>query len=358
MRLVAPLLSLLLGCQPPDAEQYLTWQLAGEGYEVAPRARNTLVDLEQVSGLLGSVLQGGQVLLEDSGDMLYEGGRALHVDFDAQRGVAVPLDEHGLVLWSFYGHLEDLHAELPEHGFDPQEFFPIDAAWTPVIPDLFLEMLPKENAAYATAGHFFILLDDLVAKDVPLAANAGIVRHEFGHALFHWLTTGDVLASAPFDMLSQTEGSLYYSSLHEGFADSFAALTLDEPDFFDGSFDLPERDLSGDHRVEGVEQLPEQFLLSADEELLAIYDPYPLGTVFAATAWDHRLAIDDPDEALAILVDGVSLWSSRGDHGDGWGLLDAWVQSAPAGSPRDALCSAVVLRFGAEVSVDGCEGRR
>jgi hypothetical protein len=232
-------------------------------------------------------------------------------------------------------------------------FFPIDAAWTPVLPDAMLELLPMENAAYATAGHFFILLQDLISKDVPLAANAGIVRHEFGHALFHWLTTGDTLASAPFEMTEQTEASLFYSSLHEAYADSFAALTLDDPDFFAASLNMPARDLSGDHTVADV-QLPAEFLAGADEELLAIWDPYPVGTLFAATAWDLRLALDDPHQALALLTEAVLLWTERGEPGDAWGLLDVWVALAPEGLARDSLCGSIEQRFAGAYSSASC----
>ena len=357
MRPAPLLLPLLVACEPATADRYLAFQVAGEGYEVAPRDLGTLESLQEVSGDLGAVRQGGQVTMASNGDTFYDGGRAMRVGYDVDGDVAVPLDEHGLLLWSFYGHLEDLRAELPDHGFDAEVFFPIDAAWTPVLPDALLEMIPMENAAYATAGHFFILLQDLIEKDIPLAANAGIVRHEFGHAVFHWLTTGDTLASSPFDAVSQSEGSLFYSSLHEGYADCFAALTLDDSDFFDGSLNMPDRDLSGDHTVATV-QLPSEFLATADQELLAIWDPYPLGTLFAASAWDVRLATDEPDETLADLTSAVLRWTDGGDLGDGWGLLDVWVQEVPTGTARDTLCDAIAWRFAGAHTVTSCgEGR-
>jgi len=356
----ALVLSLFLpACAPPAADRYLAFQVDTDdnSYVVTPRDRGTMDDLQAVSGPLGTVFQGGLVTMETDGDTFYEGGRAMQVGYDVTDDLAVPLDEHGLVLWSFYGHLEDLSAELPDHGFDPDVFFPIDAAWTPVLPDAMLELLPMENAAYATAGHFFILLQDLISKDVPLAANVGIVRHEFGHAVFHWLTTGDTLASSPFDGLEQSEASLFYSSLHEGYADSFAALSLDDPNFFGASLEMPSRDLTGDHSVANV-QLPAEFLDSSAGELLAIWDPYPLGTLFAATAWDLRVALDDPDEALALLTEAVLTWTDRGAPGDAWGLLDTWVGLAPAGVARDSLCSSVEQRFAGAHTVAACGGGR
>ncbi len=356
----ALVLSLFLpACAPPAADHYLAFQWDSEdsGYVVTARDRGTMDSLQAVSGSLGTVLQGGVVTMETDGDTYHEGGRAMRVGYGVSDDVAVPLDEHGLVLWSFYGHLEDLATELPDHGFDPDVFFPIDAAWTPVLPDAMLELLPMENAAYATAGHFFILLQDLISKPVPLAANVGIVRHEFGHAVFHWLTTGDTLASSPFDGLEQSESSLFYSSLHEAYADSLAALTLDDPDFFSASLNMPSRDLTGDHIVADV-QLPAEFLDSSEDQLLAIWDPYPVGTLFASTAWDLRVALDDPDEALALLTEAILLWTEQGDPGDAWGLLDTWVGLAPAGVARDSLCSSVEFRFAGAYTVAACGGDR
>ncbi len=362
MRAALLLLFFVGACGPSlEATNYLRFGIGGDGeYYVSPESMGTMQDLEAVSGSLGTVHQGGLVTMNAQGDTFYEGGRAMRVDFDVDDPMtltAVPLDEQGLVLWSFYGHLEDLAGELSDHGFDRDVFFPIDAAWTPVLPDAMLEMLPMENAAYATAGHFFILLQDLISKDVPLAANAGIVRHEFGHAVFHWLTVGDTLASSPFGAGAQSESSLFYTSLHEGYADSFAALTLDDPDFFAASLNMPARDLSGDHSVATV-QLPAEFLATADEELLAIWDPYPLGTLFAATAWDLRLATNDSAQALASLTTAVLTWTDQGDLGDAWGLLDTWVEQAPAGPARDSLCSSAERRFAGAHTVAACGGVR
>jgi len=337
---------LLAACAPPEAARYLAWQRAQDGvYAVAPRDLGTLDDLAAVAGAMGTVRQGGQVMLEDDGGMAYTGSRALHVGYDVQRGVAVPLDGEGLLLWSFYAHLEDIAAELSDHDLDPAEYLPVDTAWTPVIPDVLLELLPQENAAYATGGHFFILLADLTDKEVPLAANAGIVRHEFGHAVFHRLTCGAPLAPPPYDTADESAGSLYYGSLHEGFADSFAGLTLDDPEFIAASLDLEERRLDGDQTLEGIE-LPEDFLASAEEDLLAIYDPYALGSVIAATAWDLRTALDDPDRALAVLIATTRAWTEAGAFGDAWGFLRIWAETAAPGEERDALCTALRTRFG------------
>lgn len=350
-----PMLGLATSCGEPDleADRYLAFQREPDGYEVAPRLVGTLEDLATITGRLGEVRTGGILLYENDGSMTLDGDRALDVGYDVQDGVAVPLDEDGLILWSFYGHLEDIADQLPALGLDGDVFFPLDSAWTPVLPDLLLELLPKENAAYATGGHFFVLLDDLFAKDVPLVANAGVIRHEFGHAVFHVLTSGGVHRRPPFAAADTSVPSLYYSSLHEAFADTFATLSLDAPDYFEDSLPMTSRDVRGDWTIDQVET-PEQFHRTAGDDPLALYDPYPLGTVFASTAWDLREALGDPLEAWAILLEGTRIWVDLSTPDNAWALLDAWVAAAGQGVAAEALCASIETRFGDAVLVETC----
>jgi len=355
-RPAAVLLALLgAGCAAPGGEagRYLAFQREDGGYVVAPRPRGTLGDLVTITGDEGGIRTGGIIVYQDDGTMDWEGGRALDVGYGVQDGVAVPLDEDGLVLWSFYGHLEDVAAQMPALGLPADDYFPLDAAWTPILPDLLLELLPKENAAYATGGHFFILLDDLVAKDVPLAANAGVIRHELGHAVFHVLTTGAVNRTPPFSVADTSVDSLYYSCLHEGFADIFASLSLDDPDWFEDSLPMTGRDLTGDWTVEDAE-MPEHFHRTSGDDPLAIYDPYPLGTVFASTAWDLGEALGDPLAAWDVVLEGTRYWVEVDEPGDAWGLLEAWVEAADPGVATDTLCASIDARFGDLAEVEAC----
>ena len=73
-----------------------------------------------------------------------------------------------------------------------------------------------ENAAYVPGTHAFILLSDMTEKEVPLAANAGVVTHEFGHSVFHYLTTGGVKTDPLYDVSSPGRSGV--ASLDEGFA--------------------------------------------------------------------------------------------------------------------------------------------
>jgi len=112
------LVATACGAPGGEADRYLAFQRQEGGWVVAPRDRGTLDDLATLAGSLGEVRTGGIILYEDDGSMTSRGGRALDVGYDVQDGVAVPFDEDGLILWSFYGHLEDLEAELAELGLD------------------------------------------------------------------------------------------------------------------------------------------------------------------------------------------------------------------------------------------------
>ena len=66
----------------------------------------------------------------------------------------------------------------------------------------------------------------------------------------------------------------------------------------------------------------------------------------------------EPDETLADLTSAVLRWTDGGDLGDGWGLLDVWVQEVPTGTARDTLCDAIAWRFAGAHTVTSCgEGR-
>jgi hypothetical protein len=341
------------GCTPGPADSYLAWQRKSDGYRVLPRDVGTLFDLSHLEGDVSSITAGGQFEQLDDGTLGYTGGRPLDIGWGLDGRTAVPLDQDGLILWSFYGHLEDVAFELATWGIDPDDVFPVPAAFTPVIPDLFLELQPEENAAYVTGGHYFILLEDLLSKDVPLAANAGVVRHELGHALFHLLTTGSVFRNPPFGGKDTSVRALTYASLHEGFADSFASLSLDDPRFLEASRALSGRRVDGSAVVSDV-TLPEEFLAGSSHGALSIYDPYPLGTVYASVVWDLREALNDPHAAFDVIRNGTSAWVYQGDLGDGCGLLEAWVHATRIAEAKSALCHAVGWRFDGFCSVSEC----
>ncbi len=317
-----------------------------DGYVVTAREVATLDDPRRVSGALGTVRHGGRL----AGDPArYAGGGALDVRYVVRDGAAVPLDQEGLLLWSFYAHLSDARDALTARGVDVDPIFPVDIAWNAAVSPLF-ELAPADNAAYAIGSNLFLLLPDGDDRAVPLVANEGVVVHELGHALFHLLTNGDPLAD-PLAPDASTEPGMWQASLHEGFADSLATLLLDEPGFMDVSVDMPSR------RVDGDAALTSALLPSAGGDVTAAltYDPYPLGSVFASASWDVRAALDDPERALDLLLRALGTWApTEPEDLDGEAFLDAWVAAAADDDERAAVCDAVAARFGGILSAEGC----
>ncbi len=338
--------ALLLGltaCQlHPDATFMLVLDRQADGtYAASPQLVPELDDRERLSGLLGQGWRGGQLLMDG-----YRQGAPLHIDWTVQDDTAIPIDEDGLILWSFYHHLASARRDLMIREYETEALFPVDIAWNPVSV---LDYSAAENAAYASSLQTFVLFPDLIAKDVPLAANAGVVRHELGHLWFHRITTGDMRAEPPW--LGSGDA---VKALNEGFADTVASQLLDDPRFIEASLDMPERDVSGDWTSDGLYP-------TGDESLLEPYDPYPLGTVFAALAWDVREATD-PDTALFCAVSALESWSAENaTQGQGWDQIDRYavllVQSAifQGEAAGEAACASLRGRFPHVTPPERCE---
>jgi hypothetical protein len=337
---------LLLSCAPPMADAWMAWVRGDEGYAVEARALPGLDDAWELRGDYAAVRAGGSLRLRLDGSWSYDPGRPVQIAYAVTDGVGWPADEQGLLSWSFYGHLADTAQALEDAGLGIGAALPVDAAWVPTLPSLDIELVPAENAAYATGVNVFVLLPDLIDAPVPLPANAGVVAHETGHALFHLLSTGDPLAE-PAIRSTGEEADLYQASLHEGFADIVATLLTDDPRFIEPSIDMPDRRVDGDWSLDDVE-LPEDFAAAQADSLLALYDPYPLGTVLASLAWDLRLIGDDPVQVLQLAGDAVEAWAAGLDGAwgeeDRWRFADALVGGMPAADAAEA-CAAAARRL-------------
>jgi hypothetical protein len=344
-----PLFLLLVGCGPAPADAFLAYVRGADGYAITPRAIADLDDGRRMEGSLGTIDHGGR-LVGSGEDAHYTGGVPLNVRYVVREGVAVPLDVDGLLLYSFYGNLEDTLDSL-EGKVDTSPIFPVDFAWNPAVSPL-LELSPVDNAAYAIGSNLFLLLPDGGHRDVPLLANAGVVAHEFGHAVFHLLQVGDPHVQ-PIVSDTTSEAGLWQSSLHEGFADSLAVLVLDDPHFLSVSIDMPARDVDGSAVLTDA-LLPANAVNDIASSVLPIYDPYPLGTVFASTFWDIRVATDDPEGTLDLLLRTPTTWAPETTADmDGFKYLDALVASADA-EQLPAVCAAIATRFAGFYVAGGC----
>jgi len=356
------MLWLLTACTGGDANRFQAYLTQEGAYRIGPRDLPTLRDPERIRGALGNAYAGGVLDIDfQTYEITYIPGRDLQVQYVVQGGIAKPLDRDGLILFSFYGHLEDARDSLDAAGVDVSPLFPVSIGVTPAVPQLDLALMPVENAAYAPSANAFILLDDLEDREVPLAANAGVVTHELGHGVFHLLTSGDTYAPKPFDVLGPAANGV--SSLDEGFADMLAALVTNDPDFISASWDMPERDVSGEQTSAAV---PEEFGVPLPENAqdVTFYDPYPLGSVFAAVAWDVYESTGDRDATLVLITSAVEEWAARevpvqDQLSEEEALITAyrWLGVLEEiGTPEQsaAVCESVGFRFAGHIELDAC----
>lgn len=303
-------------------------------YALVPRDL-PLADPFHVSGEVATGFRGGSVVVGlKSLEAEYREGARMRVQAVEQDGAWVALDEDGLIAWSFYHHLAALRDQLVEQGHDVQPLFPLRFAYQPTFA---LDFLGVENAAYVAGTGSFVILPDAF-EGVPLAANAGVVRHEFGHAWFERLmTAGPAVAD---------EEQSAVGALNEGFADMVGSLLLDDPAFIDPSLPLDERHLVPEH-VATADTYP-------DPELTLGYDPYTLGTVYASFLWNVRLA-SSPEEALALAADAVVQYAEQAVE-QGYQDTDRFVQDvldATAGDLHREACEAATRQFPLRV-FEGC----
>ena len=282
------ILQWLAACSEPS--QFQTIDLVNDDYAIIERSIDTLTNPDSMNGDLGRLYVGGIFEIDwSTGKLAYDQGRPIQVQYQTIDGVAYPIDRDGLIAFSYYAHLEDTVQFLMQTESEWTGLLPLDTAISPIISDLSLAFLPMENAAYVPTLHHFLLLTDAIPKSVPLAANKGVVAHEFGHAIFHYLTTGDTTSERLLPVNAKGFNSVY--SLDEGLADVLGYLVTGRVDFIGDSLSEQDRALDDDHLASEVETLPADY---TDEGLLNAYNPYDLGSVFAATIWEVANATDDP----------------------------------------------------------------
>jgi len=217
-------------------------------------------------------------------------------------------DHDGLVAWSVYGHLEDLHDDLVALGHDPDVVLPVTFALEPYV----IRPSHGGEAFYAPGAHLIGLDVRGMGIRAPSGATAGTIRHEVGHAWFHVLTTG-ALDAEPIRPDGDHRSVL--RSVDEGFADAFALLTLD--------------DLWGKvthDRAERIAALEEEEVV--DEGWLA--DP-PDAT--AKWADEEGWEAETPDEVLLGLVRGLVVRVATEDPTLGGLLCERAEARFPSSSP-------------------------
>ena len=136
-----------------------------------------------------------------------------------------------------------------------------------------------------------------------------------------------------------------------------ASLVTLDPGFIEASLDLPERDISGDQTVDGLEALPEDFV---EGSIVDIYDPYPMGSVFASVVWDIYEGTDDQLGTLNLIFDSTRDFGEMEPPEDSAELkrvaylwLDHLVSNASE-EEKAFACPSIETRFGSVHEVEAC----
>jgi len=293
----------------------------------------------------------------DTEQVSVEGDDAMHVGYSEDGGALVPTGYLGLVALTTYHHMSESHAYFRSLGLgDSGNDMPQQRVM--FLPELKVAgevgtVPANDNMAYVPQVGAFIVLAEDQFDAIPLAANHGVVAHEFSHAVLHHLT--EEAGAPPDERLGWDEESAnFWRSLHEGLADVHGAGITNDANFMAASVNgqFGDRDLSSDHVLT-------DFMLF-DAESSFSYDPYPLGSVLAATFWSYRdelmaqgMSADEARSHMArTAFDAVRTLdlSSQGFH-----IADYLTEAGVNASDGAAWCAAVQQHFSIIMDqVGGC----
>ena len=183
----------------------------------------------------------------------------------------------------------------------------------------------------------FTLLEEHLLDYVPIAANEGIMAHEYAHAVF------DAIAGRPDPDWDEVSVNLW-RSVNEGLADVHAVALTSDPKFAQASIGrfVSTRDVSTPSIA-----LTGELLATTREQP---YNPYPIGTVFAAVFWDVRVglverAYDPADASRVMGALALRALETLAIESSGFDLAGfAEAAAASAGAHRELLCEALWSR--------------
>jgi hypothetical protein len=356
MRPLAPLLAGLAllgtGCSslfPDPVEEdvrmiVLAYDPGSEGgsYRIGPARIKTLEKLRTLEGDAAKLLGGGQFSVDakalaasppstaaalNAATTVREGKPVDYASFTVQ-GVVHPEDFHSLYMGTLYFNLEAAHLYFVAAGaplyslpvqYQPEWSGGPGAAAPELTGKIFWEPFTRQ---------FVVLPFDEGAGLLPAGMNAGVVAHEFAHAVFSSRFFPD---DAPVPWLHaeaakspETMGPVLnlMRAVDEGMADLFGALISGDPAFVRKSSAA----LQDARRVDPT--MPRCLSSEARDNLALdapeIFDPYPVGSVISAALYE-AIAVASQDETAVArsLVDAERELGLRfAERGESMSLAD------------------------------------
>lgn len=202
-------------------------------------------------------------------------------------GVIHPEDFHSLNMSTIYYNFEKAYLYFKEMGVD--------------LPELPVQYMPRmregpnldireqtDNAYWNTTIRTFAILPFKNVQELPLGMNAGVVAHEFSHAVFsHKVYPGEALGwlfqRYALDPEKWSPVVNLERSFNEGLADFFGAAITGDPGFIRKSLSMVEEERRLDPPAPRC--LTAEMKSAAERLSPGAYDPYPMASVLAAALW-------------------------------------------------------------------------
>ncbi len=388
----------LPACDPgPDGVRIgvLALDPATGGYTLQARTFTTLEDVPAFRGAAATAIGDAEIFVDPSKladglteaafreQVLLEEGAPPEAQFVEEDGVLWPADFHSLCLATTYHAFERARLYAIARGMD--EDGPTRAIEFHYFPSFSIgeegAQPFADNAAFFPLLHAFVLLPFSSLQEIPLAANEGVIAHEYAHAIFNAEVHGG--SWLPPYLLTWPVGSpssAMLGAVEEGLADMWAGAVSGDPRFARHSL----RAYVGDSRdldrfeVETSCYSDARFRAdlregagSADPELFWLQRQYQLGTVLARALWAAGLggAVSHDDVMDAVFAGYASVGdrslrarieaSTTGSELFTFAIpIEAFLAGANDDATRAALCAVLLDRFSlSDESVGGrCAG--
>lgn len=336
------MLAAMSGCTDvsgPVDIYVITFDPSSHDFELSAKRVETIDSVARCEGGTTRVIKEPVVRITDDGDVNFEGGRPPNILYTKSDGAVIPEDWDSLTLLSYYHHLESATA----YFHDTLGFTQTDAI-VPLPSYYRLEfgidqnvVGATDNAAYAPTAHSFLLFDSFFFQQLPLAMNDGVVTHELSHAIFHRVMNGDERIPIEYREEWGPGPVSHLAGLHEGQADVFAGMMLDDSNFF--RFSLPADLVDRDMAVERTLTEGQLFNLGIGEA-----EPHEIGAVIASAIWSFSETAGRQRAAELTLQAELDLLPELNGAFDIGDFLGAF---ADAGTPSEktAACALFCDRF-------------
>lgn len=306
-------------------------------YSMRRERLETLESARRIKGAAAEMRGGGSLLVEqvlvealaqDISELsLVQGDAPVRADYTIRDGAIVPRDWETLVMFSFYRHLETARSFFADLGADANVLRPLQAHFDMRLTSLFVQGTPliTDNAGYTPIADAFWLFPGYGSTSgVPLPLNRGVVTHELSHAVKHRAlhAAGEIPDYVDEEWPNRAANA--YRADDEGLADFFAAVFTGDPNYIQVSFaEVTSRNVAQDRQFT-------QALYEALSQEQVTFNPYLLGSAFAAWLWDIGADAAERRQVAEVVLTVLQDFKSQlGSDYELTQLLDAIAAALP-----------------------------